>query len=698
MSSNPESHSTLSRNLLAAGVAASVLLTASCSELPGGKSDQAHTLEFEGDAPTDAFISDIEHATELMRSGYLPDDAEKQVAAIADPEFKGYAQKYLDFMRADDVNSFDDPEEKSRKVEQITDSGVKNLVQKRIDINAALDLSDAWLDIAEARTSIATIVDPETKKQAQKLYDLSIAEHAKASSTVQAEVIAAIDSIQDPAIKAWAVRSYDYELADKAMNEYFAEDETKAALDAITNPDVKDAAQANYRNAIGYAAKNDLTSKKYDEPDLEVDSYDITSALRSSEHDINSILDAQQLALRKAFNAANREALTKKAAEIVVPGEYKPQAFKPKELVAPQVRLSDEQKSDISESEYSELGESDKDVNFAELSVGEDGELQFLFPEGSALDAKTQKQLELQFSNLKPFITAAFNNGSLSRIRFAIGSYNPYYDSLTREIVIQIPQGEDSDVTMDQLASGLLHETVHALTSGKSNGETLTKDEFTQFGEVCAAAGKQARDKFEVMAYGLDADFAALKKYLPKEQQPVVDFVAAAVDNGTLDELIFKNTTYTENSGLPFHCEVPDLFGLFYDASYQMGISLEFTEGYLEDDSIIKLYNQWDETVRYLSLYSKINESNFAKTDSEIKPYLGHSEDNASELLASFVDSATYYKTELADVVKSMDAESQLTIVTLLRRSVDMISADNPELAGVMATVEADFLTELHAQ
>lgn len=622
-------------------------------------------------------------------------DTKEYIDSIKDPGLKSVASQYAELSHIDEVNMG----EVEAQVASVSDPTIKALGVQKTDLSYALEITTAWMAPQESQAYLAAITNPEVKAMAQKLYDFSLAEHIGALIQDDiSEIVPAVAAIQDPVAKSWAQRTLDYELADVARNPYMEEARTQQALNAIVDPAIKSAAQSNYRNAAGYTVSAELDNQRYSVSQPVFGTSEVMTELQEAKNAVDQQIQDQKTALSDTLDSMVRMQLAQKVSKASVPLELPKPAFDPLEVVAPKVELSRDQLDDLILAGIGERGQNEaveSSLAFAEIAASEEGVVELAFPEDDMLDSQTKEQLTQIFNDLNPFIAAAFKNGSLSRIRFTLGVYSPYYSNLSREVVIQIPQDKDSQVSMDQIYSGVLHEVVHALSRGKTRGETLSEAEFQQFATVCNSLSEDAHDEFDYSLIDKADKFDAFKDYLPEEQWAVVDFVKQAINDLDIEQLIVSNDSYYEGTTMPYQCEVPASITRILKRA-ALKLNLDFTldeETAFKDTDIIELQGLWTLAVRQYSLYAQLNEANFVKTDDPVKELLGHTEDGASELISSLAVASLVYKNEFVAAATKLNEEDKQTVVAAVRAMVDILVADNPQLLSILSEMEAEVVS-----
>lgn len=355
---------------------------------------------------------------------------------------------------------------------------------------------------------------------------------------------------------------------------------------------------------------------------------------------------------------------------------------------------------------FPEEGKEDKyydRTDFAEVVIGADGKVSLDYSD--RLDAKSVKQLEAVYKNTEPFIRAALQEGSLIRLRFVLGDGfyaeggGGVYSGINRQIIVTVPEYGKSALSLDDLEGTLVHETLHALARRGSVGQGISQQEFNRFVDACNTL---ALSTFNSAIYGgiiTDKNkIDILKEYLPEDQKHVIDdFITYAMD-GRAGDILFGDEKYFHGSTLPDACRNPSsIVGLIEDFARKNNFTdFSFDDGVKLDDEVQALDEAWTYAQRQgSSVYSLLNEAKYVVTDDEDKKYFGHSEENAAELMASFMHVGLRYRGEFESGVISLSWEQKEALRDLIRLSVDIVVTDNEELAGVMSDLEAEMLAAL---
>lgn len=333
---------------------------------------------------------------------------------------------------------------------------------------------------------------------------------------------------------------------------------------------------------------------------------------------------------------------------------------------------------------------------FAEIYV-ENGELVLKVQEDTNLTETGVQQLRDLLDRLKPLLAAGFGNGDISSIHFvASADYNPYYLPSTREIYMILPT--DDSTSLDQLHSGLIHEAVHALTrSAFAAGAEVAPDELANLAAACNSLRNSALDSVSLSFQ--PEDLSAVRDLARPEHQAIFDVLIQLDESYTLPSIL-QETSMTQYAGMYFNnCYGFNLADLIMYAAGQAGNSeLEWEDlSYLTDnEAFSNLAQKWYDAMHFYAIYNDLNESAFVDTDYLFSDYLGHSQDNASEMVASVANAAVSFTPEFIEMTSGMTPRDKMATIQSLQISFDLIMNRHPSLVPYLTQLEADILTGIN--
>jgi hypothetical protein len=251
---------------------------------------------------------------------------------------------------------------------------------------------------------------------------------------------------------------------------------------------------------------------------------------------------------------------------------------------------------------------------------------------------------------------------------------------------------KDNTTSMDQLRSALVHETVHALTRSAFSGNVpLNPEESQMVRDACTAVRGSAYNAAESDLKYMHADvLPGLRAAVKPEHQPIIDALAQGIETGNLDSLLAGR--YGESDqGIVNDCLPTSGIGVLYDIAQTAGLEVQYSDlTYLQEEDAyqtfaVSLY----EAEKLYAVYDKLNESSFVITESTTKGYMGHSEDDAAELVASVADAAISYTEKFGEAIKRMDDADSAAALKALHMSLALIANRHPELQAYLQDVEA---------
>lgn len=333
---------------------------------------------------------------------------------------------------------------------------------------------------------------------------------------------------------------------------------------------------------------------------------------------------------------------------------------------------------------------------FAELYV-KDGELAVAFQDGGGLTEKVRTQIQTAIDNKRAFLEAAFASGELASVHFVIGeSYNPYYLVPTREIYMVLPS--DDTMSMDQLASGLSHETKHALSRNFFAGINVSDEQLRQVNNACNDLRKTAYEDFQNTLWmdpTILGDIRAAAKF---EHQPIIDTLIQSVQEST-----FANVVSLDQHELEFALP-SSVFNECYEvgasasdivihAIKEAGVKASYDDvKYLfETNAFAELRSRWSSLINYSSVYAQlINESNYVTTKSPDLEYLGHSEERVTEVYASLPTGALDYEDQFKSGLSKLNADERRALLDLLDLTLEEL-AKHPSLKNFIEAERAEY-------
>lgn len=336
---------------------------------------------------------------------------------------------------------------------------------------------------------------------------------------------------------------------------------------------------------------------------------------------------------------------------------------------------------------------------FGEVYSAEGGVQLRLF-EDSNISPDARNQFERLIRDVEPLLNAAFANGDLVAVRLALGeSFDPYYLPTLREVHMVL--SADGTLSEDQFRSILVHETVHALVSSAFRTEqTVTDQEALWVKNACSVLGAEAYAQY---AEGLQLEGESLGNLIESssgETKRAFELLQDAVVQKQLGEIVEQSLLmYADQKDLDSTACAENTFGdvmvLLMQADGIEDAATKykaFSQVLFETDDFKALLNVWIESIHKYSLFKKLNESSFVETDSSMKEYLGHSRDNANEMIATVTNVSLSYPEELKQLMSSLDQLEQMAVLRGIGAGYLVIANRHPSLQEYLGRHLQQFL------
>lgn len=687
----------LLRRLAAAGLLAAVSMTGAGCTI-GGDQEAAEVSSTESTAPSskDVVVEDI-----------------RNIVKIRD--------------KLETATSEDELEEISGLYEDLSPSG-----------KATFDSVDAAVDRAEAEKILESVeYDTEDPESARKTVDKIIDDKKLAGKAQKA-----IDAIEaNGLVDEVSYGGTEPDTARKTVKNHIKDDSIRkqalTAIDRIEAKDIYDTASygglepEQARQQISKIQDSDARSKAMEALQAEIAADDVIPGddnfsevyerAHQTESELSALEDTAQAAVEETADEASdwkdsiedeidklisdTEGQTRqyvKRANNLSPEKQVNLAIESYDKPNQQIKLGDikGEKIEVFVPDDNRDWNEEKVERFAEVKVV-DGKVVLQYSEHTKIPDAAKKQFQQVVDAVSPLLHASFANGDLINIHFIIGDdYNPYYLPKTHEIYMNL--GRDEYLSIDQLRSGLVHENTHALTSGVFElAPGASESEKRLIGEVCTSVRSAAIDTLQYSVSDMPSALSELEKLAKPEHKKLFSSLRKAVEAGNMPDAV-GSLWEGEYAGVALNdCwNAASFDSMLTDASGKIGSYISSTDlEYLADSDVYKkLASDWERTASSFAIYSKFNEANYITSDYEYKEYLGHSEDNLSELIASIMDVSISYPDQFADTIKDMDDDEQTSAIEALGLSIDLLVKRHPELLGPMSKLEARILTRIHSK
>lgn len=334
---------------------------------------------------------------------------------------------------------------------------------------------------------------------------------------------------------------------------------------------------------------------------------------------------------------------------------------------------------------------------FGEI-YAEGGELHLQFNSDSNIKPAAAAQLRKGFERVRPLLEAAFANGDILSVRFlATDSFNGHFDSQSNEIGLELPA--DAQMSESQFEMLVAHEAVHALVSSAFDEESYASTgEILNVKKACTALSQSAFDNFTAANSWIGYSAESVAKAMPEgvDKQAMLELAKLIRVNG-LDNLMNKKE-YSTDSAFKKSLSLSDCadwsFGDVLATVYEklgskdgLGDLDRFNKEYVRNADVQALISEYKESMQYNSIFKEINESSFVDTVYKNKDMLGHSRDNAHEMMASIVDTSLLNIKAFKTLLGSLDTESKAAVMEAISAGYAIISNRHPSLKTYLSSV-----------
>ncbi|MFZ1248800.1 MAG: hypothetical protein WAQ24_00600 [Candidatus Saccharimonadales bacterium] len=494
----------------------------------------------------------------------------------------------------------------------------------------------------------------------------------------------------------------DLDVSGAVIHGYY---DPKSILDDIAdirNPELKKKA-TTYANT---PLSGKLSWKYYDELTKRGDAARGVADKASDEYYTGANEEKQRIESGRLVDAAVREAIVTHNAIASPPGTV---TLPPLENPAKNIDL----KKVVGPKAYYAAGEKEAKPlhQFAEVYV-KDGKVTLHFEDGSNVSPESIAQLQRIVSDVTPLMTNAFAAGDLVSIRFMIGKeYDPYFTGNEKEVHMLLA-GKDP-LSEEQLRQGLVHEVTHAMVNAAFGEVAISKEEAGLVKNACKMLSDETYKQYQ---QALRLDSGALQRLIDKtdgDAKAVFLKLKEIVDSNTLAEVmddIMASSIVTERDIEWTNCNDANFADLLVDIGYEAEVkdpnatyklikksfggtlpqnsntasasSTASSDGDKYDADFDKLLNEWVDVIHKRSLFERLNESSFARTESWTKEYLGHSRDNAHELMATVVDISLNNPEELKTLLRGINPEQRKAVNAAIDASYFVVTQRHPAIAN----------------
>ncbi len=550
------------------------------------------------------------------------------------------------------------------------------------------------------------IVDPSVKQTYQTIFKSSVMKDVlngvRFNHLEQDEARQMLDSVE-PGLSTQLSDTLDeLDVSDAVIMRYY---DPKSILGDIS--DIRNATLKQKATTYANAPLNSKTSwKYYDQLTKQADGAEAIADKVEDEYWTSAYVEQKRVRSGALVDAAVRDAIIKHNAIASPPATV---VLPPLQNPAKNIDLRDVRGPKA----YYALGEKQTEPlrQFAEVYV-KDGKVTLHFEDGSNVGAESAAQLQRIVDNVTPLMTNAFAAGDLVSVRFIIGKeYNPYFTGNNKEVHMLLANNDP--LSEEQLRQGLVHEVTHAMVDAAFGEVAISKEEAGLVKNACKLLSDETYKQYQE-ALGLDA--GALQRLIDKsdgDAKAVFLKLKELVDGNALttitgDSLATgfvgteKDIKWTDCNDANFadllvkigyEAKVKDpnetfkqimkSFGgtLPQSSSTASASSTASSGGDKYDADFDKLLNEWVDVIDKRSLFKRLNESSFTRTDSWTKEYLGHTRDNAHELMATVVDISLSNPDQLKMLIRGLTPEQRKAVNAAIDASYKVITSRHPVIA-----------------
>lgn len=343
------------------------------------------------------------------------------------------------------------------------------------------------------------------------------------------------------------------------------------------------------------------------------------------------------------------------------------------------------------------------EYEFGEI-YAENGMPVIKFADGIGVSNEAIEQLKALTEDVMPMIASGMQKGDIAAIRFVHNNegYNPYFHPYTREIHMVVPT--DDSMSEDQFRTGLVHELTHALVASAFSIEgQVTDAEAAQVKNACRALSTQAYDLFETTirnSSSLMEDVIATAQ--TENDRKIFLEIKKIFDEGNVaeimeDESLSKADFLAKDLEWTMCAADRNNFGSLVNiAALKAGVddwykaSGDLVDRYVRDykdssgnkaqSTYSEIIGLWIDATEKYSLWSKLNESAYVDTESWIKEYLGHSADNATEMMATITDVTLHKPEQIVEMMKGLNPTDREAVKSSILASYTILGNRHPQL------------------
>lgn len=640
-------------------------------------------------------------------------------AAAGNPVLAGALTRAADFAVSSEIlgySSYTSPEDKF-PTSRISDPVLRQNVETAVYTLSVEPLKDAigygsnGTTLESAKTTLqqtmpagAESVAEHAQQELDRGYAAKIVRSATTPRGIQ-QAKAELAKIADPEVRAQVEQVLQVRAAADLLNDFYLKNTTQEKALEEAGKIIDPALRARVEAAVhapkehGFATIAHRTSTT-----LELDAYKIVDSITQSKDSLFEVDKEAADDLKLDVTTKRHEALDAAEVEFGRILSAKFNIADPTEsLTALETLPNPNDLIDLDAVgdtlEVPNIGKDKKDRDapatfnqFGEIIV-ENGQLKLTF-EGAEVAGHLQEQLQAIIANNAPLIEAAFERGSLSSFRFVLGkSFDPYYSSATREIIMMLSANDP--LTVNQLDAVTTHEVTHSIFRDYFRGIEVSEAEHQQLAEACLEIKAATYDDIESQLFYQPQLLNNLRSQVKPEHTAVIDTIIKAVSGRNVDTVLGTDSTDFQSTILNTCRYSGNPYGLILDAA---GETEKINLKYGELDYITKTpaYKEFatniGDLLEYSSVFASINESEYVDTPTITQYYLGHGEDNANELYASVFDAAINFPDEFQKNLDTLEPEERSALKKALASLINAGRERAPMLEPLLDRLEDRYL------
>lgn len=334
-----------------------------------------------------------------------------------------------------------------------------------------------------------------------------------------------------------------------------------------------------------------------------------------------------------------------------------------------------------------------------------DGDLHIAIDGQRGISQGAADQLTRLIHDTSPLLREAFSSQDLTAVYLtqSEGFFDPYFDDKTKSISMMLPV-DSAEITEEAFRSLLTHEAVHALIEPVVRGqEPVAEADANLIRSACTALTEQAFATFEHHLQKKPKHLNNLIEFSEGDERVAFQSLKNRAVDGTIGDVAMIRGQQLDMWNVD--CRVGDFDNMLREVISASGVQdpsavyigmSAYATGANEDYNA--LTKAWKQAIWGDSLYQKLNESSYMDlpSDKERDYTLGHSQDNANEMLASVVDAALNNPDYVKQLLQSLDETDGQTVRSAIHAAYTIMGHAHPNLQPFLAGSAQQFDIELH--